>query len=207
MSYRPNGKALCCWLFIVLFLRAPAASGGQAGVAPPTLRYDRPGGFGGGSGQEAETWISDHLDGVIHVYPFRAFRGDFQSEFRRGLFRDRISTLYREDGLLALPIFKALPVKGAEAALTASFKNFNGGAPREHLRVAILAAGSVALVDISANSPQAFQRNWPSVSRLLNSLQVVEGDVSVPRASAPATGKTAMSGPSFGGHARPAPTS
>jgi hypothetical protein len=64
-------------------------------------------------------------------------------------------------------------VKGAEAAIAASFRNFNGGAPREHLRVAILVAGFVALVDISANSPQAFQRNWPNVFRLLNSLNVV----------------------------------
>jgi len=175
-SHRLNGKAFCCWLVIVLAL--PALSG-QAVVAIPLLRYDRPGGFGGGNGDEAETWISDNLDGVIHVYPFRPFRGDFQNEFRRALFRDRISTPYREDRLLALPIFNALPVKGAEVTIAASFKNFNGGVPREHLRVAILAAGFVALVDISANSPQAFQRNRPSVSRLLNSLQVVDRDVSV----------------------------
>ncbi|MGH9257193.1 MAG: hypothetical protein ACRD3C_21760 [Vicinamibacterales bacterium] len=138
----------------------------------PTLRYDRPAGFGGGSGDEAATWISDNLDGVIHVYPFRPFHGDFQTEFRRALFRERVSALYREDRLLAQPVFKPLPVKGAEAAIAASFKNLNGGAPREHLRVAILAAGFVALVDISANSPQAFQRNWASVSRLLDSLLV-----------------------------------
>ena len=191
MSHRLNGKALGCGLFSVLVL---PALGGQAGVAMPILRYDRPGGFGGGSGDEAETWISDNLDGVIQVYPFQPFLGDFQSEFRRALFRDRISTPYREDRLLALPIFSPLRVKGAEAAISASFKNFNGGASREHLRVAILATGFVALVDFSANSPQAFQRNWPSVVRLLSSLRIVAGDVSVPRASAPATGGSDLVG-------------
>jgi hypothetical protein len=107
------------------------------------------------------------------VYPFRPFPGDLQNEFRRALFRQRISPPYREDRLLSPPTFNAMAVSGAEAALAASFKNFNGGAPREHLRVAILRAGRVALVDISANSPLAFERNWPSVSRLLNSLRVV----------------------------------
>ena len=141
--------------------------------AMPTLRYDRPGGFAGGSSDDVETWISDSLDGVIHVYPFRPFHGDFQSEFRRSLFRERIGTPYREDRLLAAPMFRTVPVAGADVALAASFRNLNGGAPREHLRVAVLSAGSVALVDISANSPQAFERNWPSVSRLLNSLLVV----------------------------------
>ena len=67
-----------------------------------------------------------------------------------------------------------MAVSGADAALAATFKNFNGGAPREHLRVGdSQQRDRVALVDISANSPQAFERNWPSVSRLLNSLHVV----------------------------------
>jgi hypothetical protein len=59
--------------------------------------------------------------------------------------------------------------------MMASFTNFNGGAPREHLRVAILSHGLVALVDISANSREAYERNWPNVSRLLNSLRVENG--------------------------------
>jgi hypothetical protein len=157
---------------LVVFLSLVVAVGHAAPVIP-MLRYDKPGGFTGGSGDEVETWISDSLDGVIHVYPFEPFPGDFQHEFRRALFRQRISAPYREDRLLSAPTFKAMTVNGAEAAVAASFKNFNGGAPREHLRVAILRAGRVALVDISANSVQAFERNWPRVSRLLNSLRVV----------------------------------
>jgi hypothetical protein len=157
----------------VLMILALAASVGHTADAQPTLRYDKPGGFAGSAGDEVETWISNGLDGVIQVYPFRPSHADFHGEFRRALFRERIIVPYREDRLLAAPTFNTLTVSGADAALSASFKNFNGGAPREHLRVAILSAGLVALVDVSANSPQAFERNWPSVSRLLNSLRVV----------------------------------
>jgi hypothetical protein len=182
-----NRNTACSGLLIVLAFATSATSGGHAGSGMPTLRYDKPEGFSVASGVEADTWISDHLDGVIQVYQFRPFHGDFQDEFRRALFRDSISPPYREDRLLAQPTFKVLPVRGADAAMTASFKNFNGGASREHLRVAVLSAGFVALVDISANSPQAFQRNQPSVVRLLNSLQVVDGDGSSPRRATTAT--------------------
>jgi len=159
-------------LWVVLILSLVIAFDGDTTGAIPTLRYDGPDGFAGGNNDEAATWISDGLDGIIHVYAFRPFRGDFQRDFRQLLFRGRIFAVYREDRILAPPVFRPLVVKGAEAALVATFSNFNGGAPREHLRVAILAAGSVAVVDVSASSPEAFQRNWPSVSRLLDSLYV-----------------------------------
>lgn len=157
---------------VVLILSILATFGGDRADAMPTLHYDGPDGFAGGNNDDAATWISDSLDGIIHVYAFRPFRGNFQREFRRLLFRERVSALYREDRILGPPVFRPLAVKGAEAAIVATFSNVNGGAQREHLRVAILAAGSVALVDISASSPQAFQRNWASVSRLLDSLYV-----------------------------------
>jgi hypothetical protein len=159
-------------LSVVLILSILATFGGQKAGAMPTLRYDGPDGFAGGNNHEAATWISGSLDGIVHVYAFRPYRGDFQRDFRQVLFRDRVSAVYREDRILVPPVFRPLAVKGAEAAIVATFSNFNGGAPREHLRVAILAAGSVALVDVSASSPEAFQRNWPSISRLLDSLYV-----------------------------------
>lgn len=162
-------------LSMLLTCAALLPSAGPTGGTTPALQYDRPSGFSRGEG-EAETWIADSLDGVIQVYPFRPFHGDFADQFRRTLFRDWITVPYREDTRLDQPRFGSLSVKGATAAISASFKNFNGGAPREHLRVAVLASGRVALVDISANSPQSFERTRPSFSRLLNSLHVVESD-------------------------------
>jgi hypothetical protein len=165
---------------MLLTFPAVLASGARAGGATPALQYDKPSGFSRGTG-EGQTWISDSLDGIIHIYPFRPFRGDLDGEFRRTLFRDWIPAPYQEDKRLGQPTFTALNVKGAEAAIAASFRNFNGGAPREHLRAAVLAAGRVALVDISANSPDAFERNRSNFSRLLSSLHVVESDAPVPR--------------------------
>lgn len=167
-------------LLIVLTLSALSSAEGQTRGTSPVLQYERPSGFSRGTG-DAQTWIADSLDGVIHVYPFRPFHGDLADEFQRTLFRDWISAPYREDKRLDQPNFRSLTVKGAEAAIAASFKNFNGGASREHLRVAVLASGRVALVDISANSPLAFERNRPGFSRLLNSLHVVESDASATR--------------------------
>ncbi len=169
-SHRSKQAVVSCWLLVRLALPATSV---QPNTAGPLLRYDTPAGFGSSTAEGGEAWVSERLDAVIHVYGFRTLHGDFQQEFRRTLFEDRISVPYREDRLLAAPVFKALPVQGADASLAASFRNFNGGAPREHFRVAILASGFVALVDVSANSPEAFQKNWVSVSTLLRSLRVV----------------------------------
>jgi hypothetical protein len=142
----------------------------------PTLRYDRPAGFIGGGGDGAEVWVSDNSDGLLVVYPFRSFRGDFGNDFQRTLFRDLISEPFREVQLLAAPGFGAPVIRGADAALYAWFRDTNGAAVREHMRVAIFAGGSVAIVDVSANSPQAYERNWPTVLAVLNSLNVVAAE-------------------------------
>jgi hypothetical protein len=167
----------CVSVLVALTLWALASADGQRGATRLTLQYERPSGFSRGSADRVQSWIANSLDGLIHIYPFQPFRGDFVDEFHRTLFRDWILAPYREDKRLGQPNFTTLSVKGAEVAISASFKNFNGGAHREHLRVAVLASGLVALVDISANSPDAFGRNAPIFSRLLHSLEVVEGDV------------------------------
>ena len=167
-------------LSIVLAVAALSSSAVQIDGTTLALRYETPNGFSRGVG-EAETWVADSLDVVIHVYRFRPFHGDFAEEFRRTLFRDWVSAAYREDRRVDQPTFSPLNVKGATAAIAGSFENFNGGASREHLRVAVLASGQVALVDISANSRHAFERNRARFSRLLNSLHVATGDTPAPR--------------------------
>jgi hypothetical protein len=160
-----------------LTLSGLSGSGVQTGGRTPALQYEQPSGFSRGAG-DPQTWIADGLDSVIHLYPFRPFHGEFAREFRRTLFRDWIAAPYQEDRRLDEPMLTSLTVRGAREAMAASFKNFNGGAPRQHLRVAVLASGRVALVDISTNSPDAFERNRASFSRLLDSLQVVEREPS-----------------------------
>jgi hypothetical protein len=162
-------------LLIVLTLPALSASDAHTGGTTPALQYDRPSGFSRAPGTDRRG-LRTAWTGSFTCIPFRPFHGDLAGEFRRTLFRDWISAPYQEDKRLDQPTLTSLKVKGAQAALAASFKNFNGGASREHLRVAVLASGRVALVDISANSPHAFEPNRASFSRLLSSLHVVESE-------------------------------
>jgi hypothetical protein len=91
---------------LILFFCAPAMVSSQnIPGTMPTLRYDRPAGFIGGGGDGAEVWVSDNSDGLLVVYPFRSFRGDFGSDFQRSLFRDLISEPFQRNELLAAPGF------------------------------------------------------------------------------------------------------
>ena len=164
-----------CFAIALVFYAVSCDS--PASRSMPILQYKMPVGFSRGKG-EADTWIAKGLDGVIHVYPFKSFYGHFGDEFQRTLFRDWIAAPYREDRRLDGPTFRLLKVEGATAAMTAAFTNFNAGVPREHLRVAVLASGKVALVDVSTNSPEAFERSRPGFLRLLDSLRVVDSDSS-----------------------------
>src|SRR5262245_5546223 len=118
-----------CGCVIALMLSAVSCDSPTA-PSMPVLHYEAPPGFGRGRG-EVDTWIAKGLDGVIHVYPFRSFHGNFGDEFQRTLFRDWIGAPYREDKRLDKPAFHPLRVEGATAAMTAAFRNFNAGVPRE----------------------------------------------------------------------------
>src|SRR4029079_4113510 len=91
-------------LSILLTLLALSASDAQTGRSTPALQYDKPSGFGLGTGH-AQTWIAASLDRGIPVYPFRPFRGDLADEFQRTLFRDWILPPYREDKRVDQPVF------------------------------------------------------------------------------------------------------
>jgi hypothetical protein len=67
-------------------------------------------------------------------------------------------------------------VPGAEAAMYAKFVEDRFGVMRYRLRVAIHSAGAVALVDYSANGAEAYQRNWPALAGVLDSLKVAAAD-------------------------------
>jgi hypothetical protein len=163
-------------LFSALLLLAATRASGQQ----PALRYDPARAFSGGTDGDdgARVWIADTRDGMLAVYPFRPFRGDLERDFRQTLFADRVAVAHREDRVLPTPAFAKPAVGGADAAILAQFTDYNRGAPRTRARVAILAGGSVAIVDLSASSMAAFQRHLQNVTPLLSSLRVVrESDV------------------------------
>jgi hypothetical protein len=141
-----------------------------AGLAPaqtlPPLNFDAPPGFSG-AGDEVATFSAPERDLVIHVYPFRRLgNGEFQARFRETLLREFVATSQRE-GKVA-PKIEAFNVEGAEAALIARFAD----GQHERSRLAMLAAGAVAVVDVIANSGAAAERHAAAVKEMLESLSV-----------------------------------
>ena len=160
---------------LLLLLGVPAAR------AQPALRYDRPPGFFGGDGDPPETWMSTNADGLITIYPFRPFAGDFRSHFVETRFAERIER-DRETRVLTPPSTDDVKVSGADAAAWSLFRADHSGYVREHGRLAVLARGQVAVVDIHSSSPEAWARNWPGALALLQSLKVL---AEAPRPVAP----------------------
>ena len=138
----------------------------------PMLRYDPPAGFFGGGGI-IDTWSSNNADGLIHIYQFQPFSGNFRDQFARTLFADRIEQANRETRILRQPFGDTVTVPGAESAVLLRFVADHSGYVREHARLAVLSQGAVAVIDISSASPEAWTRNWPAALGVLRSLKVV----------------------------------
>ena len=170
MSRGPERRRLapasCLLGALLLLLAAPAAR------AQPALRYDRPPGFFGGSGDPPDTWQSVSADGLITIYPFRPFVGDLRSHVVQTRFAERIEN-HRETRVLTPPSADDVTVPGADAAVWSLFRADHSGYVREHGRLAVLAGGQVAIVDVHSSSPEAWARNWPGALALLQSLSVV----------------------------------
>jgi hypothetical protein len=134
----------------------------------PPLNFDAPPGFSGG-GEEVATFSAPERDVVIHIYPFRRLGpGDFQARFRENLLREFVAANLREGKLAAAPQIEASKVEGAEAALTGKFVEEQ----RQRTRLAMLASGAVAIIDITATSAAAAERHAAAIKEMLDSLSV-----------------------------------
>lgn len=138
----------------------------------PELRFEPPNGFTGSLGRDPSAHVSMSGDATVNVYPFRRLNGPFAEQFRRTLLRELVVQDSQEGSLAGPPAIEAVAVPGAEAAMYAKFIENRFGAARYRLRVAIFSAGAVALVDYNANGPEAYQRNWPALAGVLDSLKV-----------------------------------
>ena len=137
-------------------------------ITLPTIYFDAPPGFSGG-GDEVAAFSAPERDLVIYVYPFRRLGpGDFQARFRDNQLREFIAGNLREAKPVAAPQIQAASVEGAEAALTGRFNDGKG----ERSRLAILAAGAVAIIDVTATSAAAFDKHAGAIKEMLDSLSV-----------------------------------
>src|SRR5688572_10056733 len=155
-------------LFAAVFFAGAACAQTLPPVTLPPLYFDAPAGFSGG-GDEVAAFSAPERDLVIYVYPFRRLGpGDFQARFRDNQLREFIAGSLREAKPAAAPQIQASSVEGAEAALTGRFNDGKG----ERSRLAILAAGAVAIVDVTATSAAAFDRHAGARKEMLDSISV-----------------------------------
>jgi hypothetical protein len=145
---------------------------GQAlAQALPPLNFDAPAGYSGG-GEDGATFTSPEGGVVVHVYPFRRLGiGDFKARFRDNLLREFVAADARESKLAAPARIEDVSVEGAEASGLARFADERGGAQRERTRLAIFAAGAVAIVDVIAPSGAA-ERGSGVLKAMLESMSV-----------------------------------
>ena len=80
---------------------------------------------------------------------------------------------HREQGPLEPPKEGELVVQGAGSVPYVTFAERRNGVVRYHLRVAIPAPGTVALVDFHALSIDAWKRELPVMDRLFASMRVM----------------------------------
>ena len=150
----------------------------------PRLAYRAPDGF-------RATIDGNHVAegtaafGYVRIHDFRTYGGDFEGDFRRTLLRDWLDADEREDRVLGAPEINATAVPGAEQALTAVFRQpFHGlptaiGAnwdlPRVRMRVAVLAGGAVAIIDLNLRDDAAWHDRQVALAAFLDSLRVALG--------------------------------
>jgi hypothetical protein len=163
------------------------------------LHFDPPKGFTGSLGRDPSAHVSMSGDAMVNVYPFRRLEGPFAERFKRTLLRELLAPDSQEARLAGTPEIQPLAVPGAEAALFARFVEDRFGVARYRLRLAILSNGAVALVDYNANGPDAYQRNWPALAGVLDSLKVggPQAAASVPK-PAPKSPRSAAGGKAEG---------
>jgi hypothetical protein len=148
------------------------AAGAVLAQPLPVLHFEPPKGFTGSLGRDPSAHVSMSGDATVNVYPFRRLQGPFAEQFRRSLLREFLVPDNQEQRLAGPAEIQSLAVPGAEAAMYAKFVEDRFGVARYRLRVAVYAAGAVALVDYNANGAEAYQRNWPALAAVLDSLKV-----------------------------------
>src|SRR5262245_19470583 len=101
-------------LFIALLALSPVMKGAaqpNPSGSLPVLQYQMSPHFPGRPA--AGTYVAINADGIIQVYDFRAFQGNFEEDFRKTLLRDWIAPKDREERLLGPPLVQAAALEGA----------------------------------------------------------------------------------------------
>lgn len=137
----------------------------------PPLNFDAPGGYSSRV-DDVAIFTAPEGDVTILLYPFRRLGpGDFQARFRETLLREFVAPGQREGKLAAPARIDAASVEGADAAFIARFTDDRPGTQRERTRLAILAGGAVAIVDVAAGGA-AVERGTQALKAMIDSMSV-----------------------------------
>jgi hypothetical protein len=161
-------------LLTVMVLSMPLASaqGNRSNNTAPVLHYDPPANFMRSAIYPPEDYLSTQFNASIQVYPFEPFSGNVAETFQRTLFRDRIDPRHREENVAGAPQFGRGEMPGAQVVFHANFTENIVGILRPHMRMVIVAGGSVAIVDVSAISTSLWARLTPPVNGMVHSMRV-----------------------------------
>ena len=172
-----------------LTLMIAALAPSRAVAQLPTLRYDPPPNFYRSASTPPEQYSSKAVNAYLVVYPFRPDPASLLQAYRETMLRGWIDPQYQETNLAGPRGIATGTMPGADTTIVWSFVENVAGLPRPHLRVAILARGAVAVVDLSANSDYSWQQAWPAMQVTLKSMRVATPSAvaAAPNAS-PATG-------------------
>ena len=131
-----------------------------------------------------DDYTFNHFNASVQIYPFRAFTGDIEQQFKQTLLRDWISPLNREENVAGISGFQELAIPGATQAFTATFVENKVGLPRPHARLVIVAGNQAAIVDSSAGTMQSWQQATPALAAMADTFRVEAGHASPPPATA-----------------------
>lgn len=148
------------------------AQGDRPTDTAPVLRYEPPANFMRSAIYPPEDYSSTQFNAGIQVYAFEPFSGNVAETFQRTLFRDRIDPRHREENVARAPQFGRGDIPGAQAVFHASFTENIVGILRPHMRMVIVAGGSVAIVDVSAINMSLWARLVPDVNGMVHTMRV-----------------------------------
>jgi hypothetical protein len=166
MSVRTAGT-----LSLLIATLAPKTGAGQRAL--PTLRYDPPPNFYRSASTPPDQYSSNAVNAYLVVYPFRTDPASLLQAYRQTMLRGWIDPQYQETNVAAQPLIDTGTMPGADTVIVWRFIENIAGLPRPHTRMAILARGAVAIVDLSANSDYSWRQAWPAMQVTLASMRVV----------------------------------
>ena len=160
----------------------------------PMLHYDPPPNFYRSAITPPDDYSASEFNAALQVYHFRPFSGNIEQMFQQTLLREWIDPRFQETNVAGQPEFRLISVAGAQIVLTVRFAENIAGIPKQRMRMVIVASGTAAIVDASANNATTWQRAVPTLNTFAASLRVEAGAPAPSIAEGPGPAGRAVAG-------------